>query len=276
MPPAVRPNQGARILEHALELVNRIPEPDRAASEIKILEKLGDIYVVSFDTRAIQVYEAVIDLASRCGLIDVQVRALFAMGLPLAWSSAHGYHEALDRALQLSANQNPVERARTRTTCSLKRALAEWNFQDAEECLTAYAAIRQTGDCLTPRSLVEWSYFHFNGSRYREAYRCATEGLAMLMRESEDSLYLSTTYQMYQHNIWRIHLFLGEWGDALREAETRAATATKNGNADLAGVLRVDLAWIHLHGMDFDGARQICESLPDSPPGKVSAGSVGS
>ena len=259
------PNQGARILEHALELVNRIPEPDRAASEIKILEKLGDIYVVSFDTRAIQVYEAVIDLASRCGLIDVQVRALFAMGLPLAWASARGYHEALDRALQLSANQNPVERARTRTTCSLKRALAECNFQDAEECLTAYAAIRQTGNCLAPRSLAEWSYFHFNASRYREAYRCATEGLAMLMRESEDSLYLSTTYHMYQHNIWRIHLFLGEWGDALREAETRAATATKNGNADLARVLRVDLAWIHLHGMDFDGAWQICESIPGLP-----------
>ena len=107
------PNQGARILEHALELVGRIPEPERTVTEIDILEKLGVIYVVCFDTRAIQVYEAVVDRASGCGLVDVQVRALLAMALPLAWVSARGYREALDRALQLSANQDPVARART-------------------------------------------------------------------------------------------------------------------------------------------------------------------
>ena len=87
----------------------------------------------------------------------------------------------------------------------------------------------------------------------------------MLIRESEDSLYLSATYQLYQHNIWRIHLFLGEWGDSLREAEAQAATAAKNGNPELARVLLVSLAYIHFHGMDFDGAWQICESIPGLP-----------
>ena len=259
------PNQGARILEHALELVGRIPEPDRAVSEIDILERLGVIYVVCFDTRAIQVYEAVVDRASRCGLVDVQVRALFAMALPLAWVSARGYREALDRALQLSANQDPVARTRTRTTCLLWRLGAEWNSQDAEECLTAYAAIRQTGDSLAVRSLAEWSYFHFNSSQYREAHRCATESLAMLTREAEESLYLSATYAMYQNIIWRIHLFLGEWGDALREAEAQVATAAKNGNPDLARLLHINSAYIHLHGMDFDGAWQISESIRGLP-----------
>jgi DNA-binding winged helix-turn-helix (wHTH) protein len=259
------PNKGARILEHALELAGRIQEANRAVSEIEILERLGVIYVVCFDTRAIQVYEAVVDRASRCGLVDVQVRALFAMALPLAWVSAGGYREALDRALQLSANQDPVARTRTRTTCLLWRLGAEWNSQDAEECLTAYAAIRQTGDSLAVRSLAEWSYFHFNSSHYREAHRCATESLAMLTREAEDSLYLSATYAMYQNIIWRIHLFLGEWGDALREAEAQVATAAKNGNPDLARLLHINSAYIHLHGMDFDGAWQISESIRGLP-----------
>lgn len=87
----------------------------------------------------------------------------------------------------------------------------------------------------------------------------------MLTREAEDGPYLSPTYAMYQNIIWRIHLFLGEWGDALREAEAQVATAAKNGNSDLARLLHINSAYIHLHGMDFDGARQICESILGLP-----------
>ncbi len=87
----------------------------------------------------------------------------------------------------------------------------------------------------------------------------------MLTREAEESLYLSATYAMYQNIIWRVHLFLGEWGNALREAEAQVATAAKNGNPELARLLHINSAYIHLHGMDFDGAWQISESIQGLP-----------
>src|SRR6202042_1988721 len=106
--------------------------------------------------------------------------------LPLAWVNGQKYLEALERALQLSASQDPIARGKTRTTCLLWHLGAEWNSVNAEECRKAYATIRQAGDPIAARSLMEWSYFHFNSSQYREAHRCATEGFAMLMKESEE------------------------------------------------------------------------------------------
>lgn len=259
------PRQAALILEEALELASKLPEAESTSTEMEVLEKLGAIYVACFDTRAIQAYQALADRASHRGLVDVEVRALLAMALPLAWVNGQKYLETLERALQLSASQDPVARGRTRTTCLLWHLGAEWNSRDAEECREAYASIRQAGDPIALRSLMEWSYFHFLSSQYREAHRCATEGFAMLMKESEESPYLSAAYSMYQHNITRIHLFLGEFGDALRQANEQVATAAKNGNADLARVLGAARAHIHLHGMDFDGAWKICESMLGVP-----------
>jgi DNA-binding winged helix-turn-helix (wHTH) protein len=255
------PRQAGLILEHALELASKLPEAERATQEIEILEKLGRIYVVCFDTRAIQVYEALASRASQAGFVDVEVRALLAMTLPLAWVNGPKYLETLERALQRCTSQDPVAQERTRTTCLLSHLGAEWNSRDAEECRKAYAAIRQKDDRVALKSLVQWSYFHFNSSQYREAHRCATEGLAMLIKESAESPYLSATHSMYQHNITRIHLFLGEWGNALKEADAQVATSTKNGNPDIAHVLGASRAYIHLHGMDFDGAWKICESV---------------
>ena len=48
------PRQAAVILEHALELVNRLPDAERAEHEITILEQLGTICNASLDSRAIE------------------------------------------------------------------------------------------------------------------------------------------------------------------------------------------------------------------------------
>jgi len=48
------PRQAAGILEHALDLVNRLPDAERAEHEIKILERLGTICNASLDSRAVE------------------------------------------------------------------------------------------------------------------------------------------------------------------------------------------------------------------------------
>ena len=259
------PKQAALILEHALELAGKISEADRASSETGILEKLGVIYVSGFDNRAVQAYERLAHLAARRGLVEVEVRALLAMALPLAWNSAQGFRDAVEQALQLSASQDGPTGERLRTTCTLWRLGAEWNTRDAEGCRTTYREIRQTGERIPLASLVDWSYFHFHCSQYREALRCATETFAVLMGEVEENPYLAGTYTMYQHLIAKIYLFLGEWNDALREADAMVATVAKNGNPELAEVMRSNRALIHLHGMDFDSVSKICEPILKMP-----------
>lgn len=55
-------------------------------------------------------------------------------------------------------------------------------------------------------------------------------------------------------------LYLGEWGEALREIDATLTTLHRNGyhyRAQLISLLRASL---HLHAMDFAGARDRCES----------------
>jgi hypothetical protein len=51
------PRQAAGILEHALDLVDRLPAADRAEQEITILERLRTICIASLDSRAIETCE---------------------------------------------------------------------------------------------------------------------------------------------------------------------------------------------------------------------------
>jgi tetratricopeptide (TPR) repeat protein len=63
------PQQAAEVLEHALDLVKRLPEAERTASEIEILEKLAPIYVALGDLlQAIECYEALVARAAHDGL----------------------------------------------------------------------------------------------------------------------------------------------------------------------------------------------------------------
>ena len=78
------PRQAAEILEHGLELVNKIAEAERAQSEIAILGKLANIYQASYDPRAAETYEALAGRAAHYGLAEVEAGALLEMAFPLA------------------------------------------------------------------------------------------------------------------------------------------------------------------------------------------------
>jgi hypothetical protein len=49
--------QAARILAHALELVSKLPDADRASHEISILEKSATICSASLDSRAAETHQ---------------------------------------------------------------------------------------------------------------------------------------------------------------------------------------------------------------------------
>jgi tetratricopeptide (TPR) repeat protein len=55
-------------------------------------------------------------------------------------------------------------------------------------------------------------------------------------------------------------LFLGEWGEALREIKDVISMLEKNADYFWGQVANLNRAWVHLHAMDFAGVLAICNS----------------
>jgi tetratricopeptide (TPR) repeat protein len=257
--------QAVEILERALALVNKLPEAERTASEIEVLEKLAAIYAVLMaDKRAIETYEALAACAAHAGLIDVEVRALIGMADPLAWNSSQRALEVLERALRLSVRQeDPLLRAKTRARCFAKRLWQRWNPQDMEEFQSAFAELRNAGNrrmlapYLADRGFTSWS-----SSKYREAHRSLIESRGIRVETIDENPYLTTfSYLLGQCIVLPMNLlFLGEWGEALREIKDAIAALDKNADHYWGQAMRLYRAWLHLHAMDFAGALAICNS----------------
>ena len=259
------PEEATRILRHALDLCEKMPESERAENETEILEKLAAIYVVSFDDMsAVEIYEALRAKAAHYGLLDVEIRALVGMAYPLSWSNAQRSLEMVERALQLGIRQmDPLTRARTRASCLVRRVwVGGWNAQDAEDCKKALDEIRSSGNALLSAwHTLDCNFMDWCSSKYREAQKSAVESLEILLGQYEDNPYLSFSYWISQFVLpWSL-LFLGEWGEALRTTKSSIALGIKNGDHLRLQTSRLDQAWIHLQAMDPSGALTICESV---------------
>ncbi len=258
------PREATAILQHALDLSTKLPELERATTETGILEQLAAMYVVSFDTRAVDTYEALAARAASCGFIDVEVKALIDMVYPLSWTDAERSLHVVDRALRLSAQQsNPLQRARTRAGCLVRRIwVGGWNPRDAEDCRHALEEIRRSGDRLVVAShLIEFNFIRWISSEYRAAREDAVESLAILAAARVETPYLSLTHWLSHFTLpWSL-LFLGEWGQALQTLTAETTLAVKNGERHRAQTLQLYRAWIHLYAMDFPTVLEACGSV---------------
>ncbi len=256
--------EAVAILQHALTLVRQLPEAERAVTETEMLAQLAAMYLVSFDRRTLETYEALAAQAAQYGLREVEVRALIDMAYPLSWISAERCLEVLERALRLSATLgDPLRRARMRASCLVRRVWAGgWDAHDADACRQALAEIRRAGDRrILASHLIDCTFIQWCSSAYRDAHRSAVESLAILFEGGGENPYLSTAYWLSQFIVpWSL-LFVGEWGAMVREIEDGITMVEKNGDAYRAQTLRLYRAWLHLHAMDFAGVLAICEAV---------------
>ena len=267
-------------LQRALELSSKLPEEKRAVSEIEILEKLGMIYSLEYDRRAIDNYEAMASRAAHLGLIDVEARALIGLAYPLMWITSDRCLKILERALLLSNSQSvQLLRASLRMNCFFYRIWAGgWNSQDAEECRIALNEIREVGDPVTfSYHLAQYSLLQWTSSEYRDAHRNLS-GTVSKMLETVEENYLNLSLAVWVNQLFGFSslFLLGEWGEALREFRSGIAMLDKNGEQYRACALRLYLAWAHLHAMDFEGALKICESSFSHPENFVLSAESGS
>jgi DNA-binding winged helix-turn-helix (wHTH) protein len=259
------PRQAATILEHALELVNKIPEAERAQSEIEVLQKLATIYATSFDPRALHTYEALAERAAQCGLADVELRALLEMAFPLALVSVDLYMRALERAreaLSRSGDGDTLKQAAMRALYLGRRISAgKWDPGDLEECKNIVLKLREAGNRrLLGEVQFGIAYALLDSSEYHEASRSANEGFAILLGDYEENPYLSWTFQVYGNLVCRCLLYLGDWGEALRRINQRVEMVEKNGDRQGATFARMEVTWLTLEAMAFTRAQQLLES----------------
>jgi len=257
--------EAVAVLQRAAGLISRLPELDRVILEIEVLEQLGMFYVALTDIRAaIETYQSLLALATRHGLIDVQVRTLLNMTLPAAWTSTKLFLETNELALELSAKQkDPLTRMRTRAVCFQSRAMAgRWRPEDAESARKEMAEIEREGErFIVAEHRMQFALLQSFSSQYGDAHRSGIDSLAVLLEQDDLNPYLGVLYQIHNYLACRNLLFWGEWGQALAETQAITALCEKNGDNARGQEMLLMRAWVHLHTMDFSGVTAICESI---------------
>jgi DNA-binding winged helix-turn-helix (wHTH) protein/tetratricopeptide (TPR) repeat protein len=251
--------EAAAFLEHALELLNELPEADRSLTEIAILERLAATYLLLFDPRTVETYERLVARSAQRGLIDIEVFALIDMAFPLASISSQRYLEVLEQALRLSSElADPTLVARARVSCLVRRmAAVGWNFEDAAECRDTLESIRKAGDRNElALHLIDYGLIQSLSSQYRDAHRSAVESFAILSAGGDENPYLGVAYWLSHRSL----LFLGEWSEALREIDAAIARAEKNGDQHNVHILRLHRAGVHLSALDFSSVLETCDA----------------
>jgi hypothetical protein len=241
--------------------VGYLPEAERARTEPRLLAILASHRMAAFDMRAIETYETLAARAVDYGLIDVQVRALLDLSFLLAFTSAERCLEVVERALQLGAGQDPAIRVRTRTAYAYRRlSVSGWNAQDALEFRTGLTEIGENlGVPALESDLLDDSQIRWVSGEYREGRRLAFEVRAKGLKPTADP------NQKFEYDragtLAALNLvFLGEWGEALKEFEAATAEARKNANDRRTLWRRVLQALLHLHALDFRSVQAICDS----------------
>jgi tetratricopeptide (TPR) repeat protein len=254
--------QADETLTRALELAGHLPQAERMQTELQLLSILAAHRWAGWDMHAIEASETLAARAARYGLIDAQVRALLDLSFILSFTSAERCLEASQRALQLSAEQDSAMRTRTRGVCAFRRlSVSGWNPQDVLEFRAGLAELGERhGLPALDSDLVEDSLIRWLSGEYREARRLALDFRAK-GREPGAAPNLKFEYDRTRDLVSVYLIFLGEWGQALKEIASAMAEAQNNANKHNILWLRVHQAWLHLHALDFRGALKICDSV---------------
>jgi DNA-binding winged helix-turn-helix (wHTH) protein len=252
--------QADAMLAGALRLVSHLPDAQRVRTEPQLLASLAALRTAALDTLAVETYETLAERAVAYGLIDVQVRALLDLSFLLSFTNSERCLEVAHRALQLSVQQDPAMRTRTRTAYAFRRlSVNDWNAHDASEFRAGLAALREQGSLVSESDLLEDCQIRWAASEYREGLRLALEVRAKeILPAAKPNLRFE--YDRARTLAALNLVFLGEWGEAHGEFAAASALTQKNSNERRTLWLQVQRALLHLHARDFRGVLAICNS----------------
>jgi len=255
--------EGLQLFELGGELAAHLPQSERAAVELEMLEGRAGIYTAIRDPRAVAAFEELAAIARTRGLVDVLARALIGMTYDTGWRDNARSRALLQEALQTSESQeNPMMRARTELSAYLGLLFLDgWNDEYADRCTAALQVLKCGPDNLDAAwALVEHSQLDAVASRYREAHRAVRDDFPTLIKTETIRPGMNAARMYYTACLvapWTL-FFLGELGPAFKELEASIPGMRSNGNDYSSRVLQLVRGWFRTYVGDFEGAHDDC------------------
>jgi DNA-binding winged helix-turn-helix (wHTH) protein/tetratricopeptide (TPR) repeat protein len=245
-------------VSRALDIAARLPDDQRVASRLDLLQQLGLLRRSMGDVRgSIEHFTARARYAREHGRGDEEVRALLELGAALSWVDRDRSLAVVEQALALAPTlQDEALQAHVCGSHAFQRILVRgWRDEDAETCRVSLDIVRRAGE-RRHLSLHVGRYAHLQSHRseYRAACRTAEEGLRLAVEVRDAYHYMTAQF----HHAWAL-LHLGEWGELRRVLRDGLEIAERNGHDLWARAFRLQTAWLLTHVGDFDGARALCE-----------------
>lgn len=244
-------------LEHALELLGRLPDGEGTAAEMEIMQRLGAIYFALEDfPRSISLLETVAARAAHDHDGLSEMNALFQMGYLLSRTSALRTLNVAQRLSDLSHREkDPVLQARQKMCAlSLRMGVQSLKEEDAQQFRSALAEVRSR---LDNHALAvhtgEYAVFELFRSDYQSSVRTVEEILPVLIEAGD------IRHRFGLGALVMGLVFSGNWGKALRVAQDAVASAQKNEDRIRESVLRVYQAMARVFAHDWSGTLDLCE-----------------
>jgi len=257
--------EAAACIGRALGLAERLPDAERVATRLALLEQLGQVRRAMGDMKAtVESFETLAGYAREQDRPDEEARALLELSGALSWINRDRSLAAIEQALALVPSlSDEALRAHVRGYGGCQRVMLRgWRDEDADACRFAIDAVRRAGERRL-LSLHVGRYAHLRNYQadYRAACRLAEEGLRLAVEVSDAYHYMTCQF----HRAWAL-LHLGEWRELRDVLRDGLQMAERNGHRRWARGFRYQTAWLLTHVGNFASARALCEQ--ERPPGE--------
>lgn len=249
------------VLEHALELVTKLPEAERVKVERDILLKLGAFYFSADDIpRAIRTFESLAQQAVMRQDAATEVLALTQLLFPLSRISADRALQVSDHLLELSNQiKDRARRIHAEMTALFWRIMAwQWSSSDAKKHQAMLAEFPpETQQLILAGRMGERACIEWLAAQYQNGLRSMEASLGAMIDTANIGHRGALVIQVF------LLLYAGEWGKGLKVVKRLVDTSRKNESHQREYALRILEAWFYLWAADFKTSLEICEeALP--------------
>jgi tetratricopeptide (TPR) repeat protein len=255
--------QATNYLTRALGILDRLGAADQYGPRIALLRQRSWALRSSGDLAgSVRDLNEIIACAAAVGQLRHEVNGLLAVSMFCLHADRRVCLDASEQALTKSdaLEDDGFKVLVQGSSASINLYLKGWREQDAALCRKTLSATAEARDHTTLirrygiQGILEcWQ------SHYRECSLSGTKG-KQLAQEVGD-VYVFVLFNVLESTAL---LHLGEWRRLQRETVAALTLAEKNANRPAVALCRLTLAWLHVEAMDFDGARELCESVDDT------------
>jgi tetratricopeptide (TPR) repeat protein len=250
--------EAAACVGRALGLAQRLPDAERVATRLALLEQLGQVRRAMGDMKAtVESFDTLAGYAREQGRPDEEARALLELSGALSWMDRDRSLAAIEQALALVPSlSDEALQAHVRGYGGCQRIMLRgWRDEDAEACRLAIDAVRRAGERkLLSLHVSRYAHLRNYQADYRAACRIAEEGLRLALEVSDAYHYMTCQF----HRAWAL-LHLGEWRELRGVLRDGLQMAERNGHRLWARGFRFQTAWLLTHVGNFASARMLCE-----------------